>query len=68
ESAEGVLLRNTTNQTLRIETRDVETRRTLPQSLMPGGLLKEFHSADFADLFAYLKSLSGPATPATTAR
>ncbi len=68
ESAEGILLRNTTNQTLRIETRDIETRRTMPQSLMPGGLLKEFRSADFADLFAYLKSLSGAATPATTAR
>jgi putative heme-binding domain-containing protein len=68
ESAEGILLRNTTNQTLRIETRDIETRRTLPQSLMPGGLLKEFRPADFADLFAYLKSLGGTATPATTAR
>ncbi|MFM9960520.1 MAG: PVC-type heme-binding CxxCH protein [Planctomycetaceae bacterium] len=68
ESAEGVLLRNSTNQTHRIETRDVETRRTLPQSLMPSGLLKDFRSADFADLFAYLKSLSGSGTPATTAK
>jgi putative membrane-bound dehydrogenase-like protein len=62
ESAEGVLLRNSTNQTLRIETRDVETRRTLPQSLMPSGLLKELSSTDFADLFAYLKSLNSTAT------
>ena len=68
ESADGVLLRNTTNQTLRIETRDIETRRTLPQSLMPSGLLKEFRSTDFADLFAYLKSLSSTPTPATTAK
>jgi putative heme-binding domain-containing protein len=68
ESAEGVLLRNSTNQTLRIETHNVETRRTLPQSLMPTGLLKEFRSADFADLLAYLKSLSRPAGSTTTAR
>ena len=68
ESADGVLLRNSTNQTLRIETRDIETRRTLPQSLMPSGLLKEFRSTDFADLFAYLKSLSSTPTPATTAK
>lgn len=69
ESAEGFLLRNSTNQTIRIETSDIETRRTLPQSLMPGGLLKDFRSADFADLLAYLKSL-GRSTPpsATTAR
>lgn len=69
ESAEGFLLRNSTNQTIRIETADIETRRTLPQSLMPGGLLKEFRSSDFADLLAYLKSLGGsPPSPATTAR
>lgn len=69
ESAEGFLLRNSTNQTIRIETSDIETRRTLPQSLMPSGLLKDFRSADFADLLAYLKSL-GRSTPpsATTAR
>lgn len=69
ESAEGFLLRNSTNQTIRIETSDIETRRTLPQSLMPGGLLKEFRSTDFADLLAYLKSLGGSTPPpATTAR
>lgn len=69
ESAEGFLLRNSTNQTIRIETTDIETRRTLPQSLMPGGLLKEFRSSDFADLQAYLKSLGGSVLPpATTAR
>lgn len=69
ESAEGFLLRNSTNQTIRIETADIETRRTLPQSLMPGGLLKDFRSSDFADLFAYLKSLGSSVTPpATTAR
>ena len=69
ESAEGYLLRNSTNQTIRIEMSDIETRRTLPQSLMPGGLLKDFRSTDFADLLAYLKSMGGSATtPATTSR
>lgn len=69
ESAEGFLLRNSTNQTIRIETSEIETRRILPQSLMPGGLLKEFRTSDFADLFAYLKSLSNTVSlPATTAR
>lgn len=62
ESAEGFLLRNSTNQTVRIETKDIEVRRTLPQSLMPAGLIKDFRSSDFADLFAYLKSLAAPAT------
>ena len=66
ESAEGFLLRNSTNQTIRIEAADIETRRTLPQSLMPGGLLKEFRSSDFADLLAYLKSLGGSVAPPTT--
>ena len=66
ESAEGYLLRNSTNQTIRIEMSDIETRRTLPQSLMPGGLLKDFRSSDFADLLAYLKSLGGSPMPSTT--
>ncbi len=60
ESVEGLLLRNSTNQTLRIESSDVEVRRTLPQSLMPGGLIKDFRPGDFADLFAFLKSLGSP--------
>ena len=69
ESTEGFLLRNSTNQTIRIEAADIETRRTLPQSLMPTGLLKDVRGPDFADLLAYLKSLDGSGAPqATTAR
>ncbi len=60
ESAEGLLLRNSTNQTLRIESSDIEVRRTLPQSLMPAGLIKDFRPTDFADIFAYLKNISSP--------
>jgi putative membrane-bound dehydrogenase-like protein len=68
ESAEGYLLRNATNQTIRIEMSDIESRRTLPQSLMPSGLLKDFRSTDFADLFAYLHSLGGTPRPPANAR
>jgi putative membrane-bound dehydrogenase-like protein len=57
ESVDGVLLRNSTNQTFRIETRDVELRRKLPTSLMPAGLLKDLKPEDLADLHAYLNSL-----------
>ena len=64
ESVEGLLLRNSTNQTHRIETSDIEVRRTLPQSLMPAGLIKDFRPTDFADLFAYLKSLGSPTAAA----
>ena len=54
---DGVILRNATNQTFRIETSDVELRRKLPQSLMPPGLLKGATPQNLADLYAYLQSL-----------
>lgn len=57
ESVDGLLLRNSTNQTFRIETRNIEHRRKLPTSLMPAGLLKDLKPEDLADLYAYLKSL-----------
>lgn len=57
ESVDGVILRNATNQTFRIEMSDVELRRKLPQSLMPPGLLKDATPQDLADLYAYLQSL-----------
>ena len=58
EQADGLLLRNGANQTFRIEALDIESKRSLPTSLMPSGLLKDLSSGDFADLYAYLKSLS----------
>ncbi|MGQ0637577.1 MAG: PVC-type heme-binding CxxCH protein [Planctomycetaceae bacterium] len=57
ESVDGLLLRNGTNQTFRIEARDIESRRNLPTSLMPEGLLKDLADRDVADLYAYLKTL-----------
>lgn len=58
ESVEGLLLRNGTNQTFRIEAGDIESKRYLPNSLMPSGLLKDLGSEELADLYAYLKSLT----------
>lgn len=57
ESVDGLLLRNSSNQTFRIETADIETRRRVPQSLMPSGLLKGLSPAELADLYAYLQTL-----------
>jgi putative membrane-bound dehydrogenase-like protein len=57
EAPDGLLLRNGVNQTFRLETRDIESRRTLPVSLMPEGLLKDLNDADLADLYAYLATL-----------
>lgn len=58
QSVDGVLLRTGTNQTLRFEAGEIEQRKTLRQSLMPAGLLKEATAADLADLYAYLRGLA----------
>ncbi|MCY2963123.1 MAG: HEAT repeat domain-containing protein [Planctomycetota bacterium] len=58
ESVDGILLRNGTNQTYRIEGKDIASKRNLPNSLMPEGLLKDLKDSDLADLYAYLRSLS----------
>jgi len=66
ESVDGLVLRNATNQTLRIETEEIETRRTLNTSLMPTGLLKDLKPEDLADLYAYLRSFSSQTQTAKT--
>jgi putative membrane-bound dehydrogenase-like protein len=66
EAVDEVLLRNATNQTFRFTPGEIEERRTLKTSLMPAGLLKDLKPTDFADLYAYLRSLSSEA--ATTGR
>lgn len=65
ESVDGLVLRNATNQTLRIETEQIESRRTLNTSLMPTGLLKDLKPTDLADLYAYLQSI-GSKPPLST--
>lgn len=61
ESVDGLVLRTSTNQTLRIEAADIQERRRLNTSLMPSGLLKDLEDGDLADLYAYLQSLAQPA-------
>ncbi len=56
ESAEGLILRDTTNQTYRIETADVESKYRHNRSLMPSGLFKDLKPADLADLYKYLQT------------
>jgi putative heme-binding domain-containing protein len=58
EAVDEVILRNATNQTFRFTPGEIEERRTLKTSLMPAGLLKDLKPTDFADLYAYLQSLS----------
>lgn len=57
ESAEGLILRNTTNQTYRIESPDIESKYKHNRSLMPSGLLKDLKPADLADLYRYLQTV-----------
>jgi putative heme-binding domain-containing protein len=64
ESVDGLLLRNATNQTFRIEARDIVSRTKSPVSLMPNNLLKDLTPADHADLYAYLRTLGAPAATA----
>ncbi len=58
EAVDGLVLRNSTNQSFRIEAKDIEQRKTMATSLMPNGLLQGMTPADVADLYAYLRSLS----------
>ncbi len=57
ESAEGLILRNTTNQTYRVETLDIESKYKHNRSLMPSGLLKDLKPSELADLYRYLQTV-----------
>lgn len=58
EAIDGVVIRNAANQTFRIEVADIETRKPLSSSLMPGGLLKDLKPSDYADLYAYMRTMT----------
>ncbi|MDA0833540.1 MAG: hypothetical protein O2955_16700 [Planctomycetota bacterium] len=57
ESVDGFILRNATLQTHRFNTGEIESRSVSKTSMMPAGLLKELNDGDWADLYAYLKTL-----------
>jgi putative membrane-bound dehydrogenase-like protein len=62
QSIDGVILRNATNQTYRIEGHDIESRHRSNLSLMPTGLLKDLSAQELADLYAYIRTLSAQKT------
>jgi putative heme-binding domain-containing protein len=57
ESVDGVTLLDGLNQTIRIESDQIESQQTVNRSLMPAGLLEGLDPQDLADLFAYLAKL-----------
>jgi len=57
QSVDGITLRNGLNQTIRIESDQIEEQRTTTNSLMPADLLKNLNDQHIADLYAYLKAL-----------
>ncbi|QDT96238.1 DUF7133 domain-containing protein [Gimesia aquarii] len=56
-SVDGLTLRNSNNQTTRIEAAEIDFESKKNTSLMPSGLLKDLSPQDLADLNAYLQSL-----------
>lgn len=57
ESADGLVLTDRQNNTLRIQQEDIEQRAKSETSLMPPGLLDDVSEQEAADLFSYLKTL-----------
>ena len=57
DAADGVLIRDSDNKTVRIEKSEIERRQQKSKSLMPDDLLKEIKSHEYADLYEYLKTL-----------
>ncbi len=68
ESVDGMVLRDSNNQTYRIETEEIEARKRLSKSLMPSGLIKDLQPQDLSDLYAYLRTLSPDSTTKTAAK
>jgi len=57
DAADGVLIRDSDNKTVRIEKSEIERRQQKSKSLMPDDLLKGIEPREYADLFKYLKTL-----------
>jgi len=56
-SVDGLTLRNSNNQTTRIEAAEIDFENKKSTSLMPEGLLKDLSPQDLADLYTYLQGL-----------
>ncbi|MCG6155435.1 DUF7133 domain-containing protein [Rubinisphaera margarita] len=57
EAVDGLLLRDGSHRTIRIESDEIAFRKPLETSIMPADLLKDLNDGDLADLYAYLKQL-----------
>ena len=57
EAADGLVLRDSSNKTYRIESTDIDARQPNSLSLMPEGLIDKLTDTEVADLMAYLQSL-----------
>ncbi|WP_169975823.1 PQQ-dependent sugar dehydrogenase [Tautonia rosea] len=62
QTAQGVALKDAKGQTLRVSADEVEELKTIPQSLMPEGLLAPLTPQQAADLLAFLSEQT-QATP-----
>ncbi|HWL07503.1 MAG TPA: PVC-type heme-binding CxxCH protein [Planctomicrobium sp.] len=64
EGLDGMVLRDANSQTYRIEANEIEDKRPMTRSFMPEGLLNGCSDQDYADLYAYLRSLGVRSTAA----
>ena len=58
ESADGVIALTGPTTSVRLDDKEIVSRQSTDQSLMPTGLLNGLRPEDLADLYRYLKSLS----------
>ena len=68
EAVDAIVLRNGSNQTFRVDTKEIASKRVLSTSLMPTGLLKGLAPPDYADLYAFLKTLGSTQTASADAK
>jgi putative heme-binding domain-containing protein len=57
ESVDGITLMDVEGKTIRINKKDIEQRKRLDQSLMPGGLFDGISDREAADFWSYLERL-----------
>lgn len=60
DAVDGVILQTPAAETLRVEGRTIDSKKTMAISLMPAGLLDKMNDRELADLYAYLQELNTP--------